>query len=95
MAGDGTDCVFFKCLVTAKEKLSVAPTRLHCIVYSMLFPNLTKILELMSLHTKKTPLFKNDSKWCSLPTLWDRDEKRSPHPLTSDTIQTLLFENYT
>lgn len=86
MAGDGTDCVFFKCLVTAKEMVSVAPPRLHCIAYAMLFPNFTKILELMSLRTRKTQLFKNDSKWCSLPTLWDKDEKRSPHPLTSNTI---------
>lgn len=52
-AGDGNDCAVFKCLINAKEVLSVAPLRLGCIVYAMLFPNFTKILELMSLRTNK------------------------------------------
>lgn len=66
-AGDRNDCAFFKCLINVKEMLSVAPLRLVCIVYAMLFPDFTKILELMSLHTKKT-LIKKCSKLSNQPT---------------------------
>jgi len=66
-AWDGNDCAFFKCIINAKETLSVAPLRLGCLVHAMLFPNFTKILELTSLHTKIT-LIKQCSKLRNLPT---------------------------